>query len=230
MIAAIEWSKGIEDAWSKTAVFAPKLIGAIVVFVVGIIIAKVIRAALRRLLKAIKVDQLAEKTAFGRSISKGSIGKPSELLVRILYIGLVLMAAQVAIGVFGPSPIATALNSMLAFIPKIAVALIIVMLTGWVVDKVAPIIRDLTAGKSYGPLVTKVAVGSLWLIGGFAALSQIEVARDIVDTLFKTIVTSLGAILVIKFGVGGIWAARDHFWPRVYGAVLSDNQRQNNDR
>jgi hypothetical protein len=31
--------------------------------------------------------------------------------------------------------------------------------------------------------------------------------------------TSLGAIMVIKFGVGGIWAARDRFWPGVYDAV-----------
>ena len=55
------------------------------------------------------------------------------------------------------------------------------------------------------------------MIGVFAALDQIEVATDIVNTLFTTIVGALGFILVIKFGVGGIWAARDRFWPAVYG-------------
>ena len=31
--------------------------------------------------------------------------------------------------------------------------------------------------------------------------------------------TGLAAILVIKFGIGGIWAARDRFWPKVYDAL-----------
>ena len=53
----------------------------------------------------------------------------------------------------------------------------------------------------------------------FAALDTVQVAEDVVDTLFQVIVASLGAILVIKFGVGGVWAARDRFWPAVYNKV-----------
>ena len=42
---------------------------------------------------------------------------------------------------------------------------------------------------------------------------------DTVDTLFQTVTYSLGAILVIKFGVGGVWAARDRFWPAGYDGI-----------
>ena len=45
--------------------------------------------------------------------------------------------------------------------------------------------------------------------------------EDVVDTLFQALIGSLAFILVIKFGVGGIWAARDRFWPKVYDAVES---------
>ncbi len=54
------------------------------------------------------------------------------------------------------------------------------------------------------------------LIGIFAAIDQIDFAADIVDTLFTAIVGSLSAILILKFGIGGIWSARDRFWPNVY--------------
>jgi Conserved TM helix len=216
MIAAIEWSQGIESAWSKLADFVPKLIGALVVLVVGLVIAKLIRAAVRRIFKALKVDQQIAKTGLGKSMAKSSGGSPSELLVRVLYAGLMLMVAQVAIGAFGDSPVSQALNSMIAYIPKIFMAIIIVFITSFVVDKVVPIVRDITAGKSFGPLATTATSWGIWLIGGFAALDQIQIARDVVDTLFNTVVASLGAIIVIKFGIGGIWAARDRFWPKMY--------------
>ena len=74
---------------------------------------------------------------------------------------------------------------------------------------------------SVGPLLAKAAFVAIWVIGGFAAFDQLDVASDTVDTLFQTVTYSLGLILVIKFGVGGIWAARDRFWPAVYDNIAS---------
>lgn len=65
-------------------------------------------------------------------------------------------------------------------------------------------------------MLTTVATSAIWVLVVFAAIDHIEIASDIVETLFTAIVGSLGLILVIKFGVGGIWAARDHSWPAVY--------------
>ena len=143
----------------------------------------------------------------------------SGLLVKVLYVGLMLLVFQLAIGAFGKSPITDALNSMPAYVPKIIVAMIVMLLTGIVADKVGDLARPFGATRPSGKLMTQVVVGTIWLVGCFAALDQIQISRDVVDTLFRTIVTSLGAILVIKFGVGGVWAARDRFWRRVYDAV-----------
>ena len=52
-----------------------------------------------------------------------------------------------------------------------------------------------------------------------AALDQAQIAGDLIDTLTTAIFASISAILIIKFGVGGIWAARDRFWPRVYDGI-----------
>jgi Conserved TM helix len=217
MLAEIAWSQGIQDSWTKIATFAPKLIAALVVLIIGIIIAKIIRKALARGLKAAKVDQHLGKTGLGRSLA--GAGGPSNLIVRIAYAGLLLLVAQLAIGFFGKSPIADAFNSMLAFVPKLIVAMIILFVTNFVVDKVVPILRDVMGNKPYGQFVVKAATAAIWMIGVFAALDQVQVAKDVVDTLFRTFMTSLGAIMVIKFGVGGIWAARDRFWPGIYDAV-----------
>ena len=115
------------------------------------------------------------------------------------------------------------LNDLLAFIPKVFVALIIIVLTGAVANAVKGFVSGALSHLSYGGFVTQGMTIAIWVIGGFAALDQIQIAEDIVDTLFTTVVASLGAIMVIKFGVGGIWAARDRFWPAVYDKVSEAN-------
>jgi protein-S-isoprenylcysteine O-methyltransferase Ste14 len=102
------------------------------------------------------------------------------------------------------------------FIPKIFVALIIIFITGAVANFVKDFVGSFTQEQSWGNGATNAATAAVWLIGVFAALDQVQVAEDIVDTLFQAIVGSLALIMVIKFGVGGIWAARDRFWPAVY--------------
>ena len=62
----------------------------------------------------------------------------------------------------------------------------------------------------------------IWFVGGFAALDQLAIAEDVVDTLFQYSVGAFFLILVIKFGIGGIWSARDRFWPGVYDRFEAD--------
>jgi Conserved TM helix len=218
-LAAIEWSRGIEDSWSKIATFVPKLIGFLVVLVIGLFIAKFVRKILKRLLAAAKIDTIVDRSGLGKTLKSSGLGSASQLIVNILYFGLVLLVWQVAIGALGPNPISNALSSMMAYIPKVAVAVAILFVTGIVADKVGDVLRTVTAKQSFGAGVTKAAVAGVWLIGGFAALDQVQIAKDVVDTLFRTVISSLGAIIVIKFGVGGIWAARDRFWPAVYDSM-----------
>ncbi len=97
------------------------------------------------------------------------------------------------------------------------------IITGAIANAVRDLIAPAVDHLSFGDLLKKVAFVGIWLIGGVAALDQLQVAKDVVDTLFETIVYSLGFIIVIKFGVGGIWSARDRFWPAVYDQVSAQN-------
>ena len=93
------------------------------------------------------------------------------------------------------------------------------IITGAVANAVRQLVAPAVAHLGAGELLKKTAFVAIWVIAGFAALDQLDAAGDVVDTLFQTTVYSLGLIVVIKFGVGGIWAARDRFWPAVYGQV-----------
>ena len=112
-------------------------------------------------------------------------------------------------------------DRLIAWIPQLIVALIILVIGGIVANVVSDLVRGATATQSWGNMATTAAKVGVWWIFGMAALDQAAIASDLVDTLVTTVFASLGAILIIKYGVGGIWAARDRFWPNVYDTVSS---------
>ncbi len=221
---AITFRQGIEDAWSNVAQFIPKLIGALIILLIGLWVARIIRKIVHRVLTRLRFDQVVDRSGLGGHLERAGYADSALLLAKVVYYGVVLIVLKLAIGAFGQSDIQDALDSMLAFIPKIFVALIIVVITGAVANGVRNMVSPAVAHLDYGKAITRVVVAAIWTIGVFAALDQIQIAQDIVDTLFKTIVASLGAILVIMFGVGGVWAARDRFWPRVFDRIEGLNR------
>ena len=218
---AVSFTEGIEDAWSDVASFVPKLVGALAILLVGWFIAKAIRKLVHRVLTRVGFDGLVDRSGLGGYIERAGWADSGLLLAKIVYFAVMIIVLQLAIGAFGDTAVQDVLNDLLAFIPKVFVALIIVVLTGAVANAVRGFVAPAVSHLDYGNIITQVATIGIWVIGGFAALDQIEIAQDIVDTLFTTVMASLGAILVIKFGVGGIWAARDRFWPNVYDKFSS---------
>lgn len=216
---AIEWSEGIESAWSDVAEFVPKLAAALAVFLIGWIVAKVIRRVLERVLNKIDFDKYVDKSGIGAPLERAGYPNSVDLIGKIIYFALMLLVLQLAVGVFGDSDISNAIDDMVAFIPKLLVAIVIIIITGAVANAVRELISPAVAHLGGGDLLAKAAFVGVWLIGGFAALDQLQVAEDVVDVLFQTIVYSLGFIIIIKFGVGGVWAARDRFWPAVYDQI-----------
>jgi len=220
---AVSFTQGIENAWSDVATFIPKLIGALAILLIGWFIAKIIRKVVHRVLTKAGFDNLVDKSGLGGYVEKAGYPDSGLLLAKIVYFAIMIIVLQLAIGAFGDTAVQDVLNDLLAFIPKLFVALIIVVLTGAVANAVRGFVAPAVAHLSYGNLITQGVVVAIWVIGGFAALDQVQVAQDIVDTLFTTITASLGMIIVIKFGVGGIWAARDRFWPGVYDKFGAEN-------
>lgn len=220
---AIEYAQGIEDAWNDIATFVPKLIAAIAVFVIGWIVAKIIRRVIVRVLNKLKFDSYVDKAGLGAPLERAGYPNSVDLLGKIIYLGLMLLVLQLTVGVFGDSEVSKALDGLIAFIPRLLVAIIIIVITGAVATAVRSLVQPAVAHLSAGDLLEKGAFVAIWIIGAFAALDQLQVAENVVTTLFQTLVYGIGLILVISLGVGGIASARERFWPAVYGRLTGSS-------
>lgn len=198
------------DAINATiAAFAaalPSIVGALLLLVIGWIVAGIVGGFVARLLRKVGVDQLATKagiTAFlARARMKldtpGLVGGIVTWYVRLIF---VVMAAN-AVGI---TAVSTVLGQIIAFIPNLLVALLILGAFAWL----AGVTRNLVTGATEsanvpnsGALAT-LAYATVLGFGVVAAASQVGVAASLINILFTGIVAAVAIAFGLAFGLGG---------------------------
>ena len=224
MVFAIDLSlsDSLQESLDDLAAFLPKLLGGLVIFFVGWFVARLSEEH-----PAQGADPLARPTHWStRVVSAPPSNEPGYadsglLLARIVYWGLMLIVLQLTFDTLEITEVNDLLDDFVAFIPRLFVALIILFVVGALANWLRDLLGGITSDVAWGNFVTNAAVAGVWVIGIFAALDQLQIAGSIVRISFTILMTTIGATVVIKFGVGGVWAARDRFWPAVYDRVES---------
>ena len=207
MVLGIAFSRGIEDAFADIASFVPKLIGFLIVLLIGYFVVKMIAKI---------VDKALEKAGFDKAVEKGGVGKAleksdhnaSDLVSKLVFYTLFLFVLQLAFGVFGTNPVSDLLASVIAYLPKVFVAVVIIVLATAVAAAVKEVVQASLGGLSYGK---SLAVGSsmaIVIVGAFAALDTLGIAKNIVTGLFYAILAIVAGSAIIAIGGGGIMPMR----------------------
>jgi len=195
----------------------PAILGAVVLLVLGWIIAGIVGGLIARGLRAIKVDAMADRagvTAFlkraqVRADAAGFIAGIVKWYIRLIF---VLMAANAV----GLTAVSTIVNQVLAFIPNLLVAVVILAVFSWLAQLVRNVVSAATMpnAKTMGMLAYAATLG----FGVIAAATQIGVAAPLVELLFAGIVFGLALAFGLAFGLGGRDEAAQ-MWRGLRGAV-----------
>ncbi len=206
----------VSETMNGIGSFLPNLIGALLIFLIGRFIAKFIFKLVAKVLQRANVDSLVDRSGLGGPLERAGFPDAGVFLAKIIYWIAMFIVIQLTVETLGLEALQTLIDDLVSWLPKLFVGLIIVFVTGAIANFVRGLVSGATAQQSWGNAAATAAFAGVWFIGGMAALDQVEIAGNIVDTLFQIVMTSLAGILVIKYGIGGIWAARDRFWPSVY--------------
>ncbi|WP_229718968.1 mechanosensitive ion channel family protein [Nocardia jinanensis] len=197
---AIDFQQGFSDAWSSIATFVPKLLGFLVILLIGWVIAKVVEKIVDKILERVGFDRLVERGGIQRMLSRSKYDA-SDLLGKLAFYAILLIALQMGFGVFGPNPVSNLINGIVAWLPRAAVAILIIVVAGAIAHAVSDLVRNALGGLSYGPMIGRIAAVFIWGIGIVAALNQIGVATTVTTPVLIAVLATLGGILVV--GVGG---------------------------
>lgn len=174
--------------------YIPSILAALIIIVIGWILAKFIGNIITRLIESSGLDaKLAELTGTKNpTFSLSNVtGKTVEVILVIFFI--VESFATLHLGVL--TSIGT---SIIAYMPYALAAFIIFAICVLIGSIVSNVFK-----KNGHPAVGSMFKYLIYIIGGFMILNQLGIARTLVDSTFILIVAALAVAFAIAFGVGG---------------------------
>lgn len=209
-LAAVDIGGGISSAWTAVANFVPKLVAFLVILLIGWIIARILRKVVSVLLHRVGFDRVAERGGMKEMLERNHFDA-SELVARIVYYAILLIALEVAFGVFGPNPISTILTTIVGWLPRLLVAILIIVIVGAIARVVRDLVSGALSGVSYGRMVGTIAAVFIWGLGIVAALNQMGIATAITTPVLITVLATLGGVVVVGMG-GGLIRPMQQRW------------------
>jgi mechanosensitive ion channel-like protein len=184
----------------------PKIIGFLVILLIGWFIASAIATAVAALLRAVKFNDLAQRGGFTgfvqnmgiRQDAAGFIANLAKWFIRLM----VLVSAFDALGLPAVSQV---LQQLLLWLPNLVVALVVLVIAGLAANALASLVRGAAAQSKLGnpDLLATVARVAVWAFAIVMAVNQIGVAATLINTLFMAVVGALALALGLAFGLGG---------------------------
>jgi len=199
-LAAVEFGSTVTDGIRTVTTFVPKLIGFLVILLVGYFIAKVIAKVLDKVLERVHFDEAVEKGPVKQALSRSQYDA-SDIVSKLVFYAIFIPFLSAAVGTLGIAALTQPLNSFITLIPKIIVAVILVVLGGVVAGAVKKLIESSLGGLSYGKILAD-GIGILVILGFLkAALDEVGVATGVTGPLLIAILATVAGILIV--GVGG---------------------------
>lgn len=214
--AVESWSSAVTESlfglWARFVAFLPALIGAIIIFVVGWIVAIAIGKIVTRMLEVLHVNQGMERIGLKKGLTKSGVRVDVSLFVgELTKWFLIIVFLMAATDVLGLNQITKFLNDVLMYLPRIVVAAIILVIAVLLANFVYRLVQDgmRATGVISANAIAAFAKWAILIFAILAALVQLKVAEDMIMIVFQGVVAMLAIAGGLSFGLGGRDAAED---------------------
>jgi hypothetical protein len=213
----------VQEMFNKLLGFIPNIITASVLFLVGWFVASIVRQILTNLLAAVGLDSLGEKAGLSQALGEQKL---SGLVGLIVYVFILIPIAIAALNTLQleavTAPASNMLNMILAALPNIFAAAVLLAISYAVGKMLCGLIDNLLAGIGFNNLLARLGLGkedpeAKWtpsaIVGSLALLAilffaALEASRllgfEVLATLVSEFIVFAGHILagLVIFAVG----------------------------
>lgn len=184
----------------------PKILGFLVIVIVGWIIASLVEKGVAAVLRAVKFNDLARRSGLADFVEKMGTGTDSAGLIGMVAKWFIrLIALVVAFDALGLPAVSEVLRELLLWLPNVIVAIVVLVIGGLVARALGNLVRGATAEAGMGSpdTLARIASGIVWAFAIVVAVNQIGIAKELVNTLFMAFVGALAVAAALAFGLGG---------------------------
>jgi small-conductance mechanosensitive channel len=204
--------------------FLPQLIGAIVILIVGYVVAKILQAVVARVLKAVGFDGWMEKGGIKQFFDRAQTREtPATVLGKLVFWLVFIIAITMAADALGIRQVSAVLGQLIAYIPSIIAAILILILAALLANFLSGIVRGATGSD----LLASIARYAIIVYAAFAALTELGIAVQLTAPTFLIVLGAVALAAAIAFGWGGRDVAKDiieRYYDRQDEEVTSGNR------
>ncbi len=193
--------------FTTTISYIPHLVGALIILLIGALLAWVCGRIVRTLLARVGLDALADRTGLTEDLATiGVRAQTSRLGGGLIFLIILLAALNQAIDTLELAPLSEALRNLLTYMPHVVLAAALVIAGVVVGDMFA---RGTASAMSRAGVLYHTVAGSLLrtvviVLATLMALQQLTVdSRFLLDVLLVVL-----AAVALAFGIAGGWGAR----------------------
>lgn len=196
----------------KLAQFIPTLLTAVLILVIGWILAGIVARIINKTLRFVKLDKIfahakVDELLKSAGFKKDTVNFVSQIIKWILLL-VVFMAAVDALRL--PS-VKIFFDKVVAYTPNVIAAVAILLIGAIIANVVNNVVEGaLKAGKiGFGQILSKVAKYAIYIFTIITALAQLGIAPEFMQVFFTGLVAMLAIAGGLAFGLGGQTAAKD---------------------
>ncbi len=180
--------------------YIPQLIGAIIILIVGYIVAKLLQAVVTRVLGAISFEHWMERGGIRQFFERAETRQtPTSILGTLVFWFVFIIAIVMATDALGIRQVSAVLGDLIAYIPSVIAAVLILILAALLANFLAGIIRGATGSD----ILATAARVAIIVYAVFAALTQLGIAVQLTANTLLIVLGGVALAAAIAFGFGG---------------------------
>jgi hypothetical protein len=182
-----------------------KAVIVLLILLIGWIISKAIKAVITKVLKTIKVDDLAQRINLDAFLKKGGIGLSiSELIGVMCYWLGILITFLVGVNAVGLTESASLIEKLILYIPNVIAAIFILIFGMFIATLLSNVVKTTAtnAGVSQTILLEKIIRAVIIAFAIAISLVQLGIAANVITLIITILLGTLGFGLALAFGLG----------------------------
>jgi small-conductance mechanosensitive channel len=196
----------LQNALSTFLSYLPQLLGAIVILIIGYIVAKVLQAVVTRVLRGIGFENWMERGGIRQFFDRAQTNQtPTSIIGKLVFWFVFIIALTMAADALGIPQVSEVLGQLIAYIPSIIAAILILILAALLANFVSGAVRGATGSG----LLANVARYAIIVYAVFAAITELGIAVTLTAPTFLILLGAVALAAAIAFGLGGRDLARD---------------------
>lgn len=199
-------TRSLSEGLSTFFGYIPQLIGALVILIIGYIVARILQAVVGRGLQAVGFDRWMERSGIKQFFDRAQTRQtPATILGKLVFWFVFIIAITMATDALGIRQVSAVFSQLIAYIPNIIAAVLILVLAGLLANFVAGLVRGATGINILGT----VAQVAIMVYAIFAALTQLQIAVELTAPTFLIVLGAVALAAAIAFGWGSRNVAQD---------------------